>query len=230
MTRAKPKLDELESTGEFDEAYTEAFLKETEDKHEWTERPEETWRASGRSSKAWPGKEDPSWWLTQGPKMLDLWKQWFDNSGLRIWTTPNGTPGIELGIEVNIGRVPFVCHIDLVGEDGDGDLAIIDWKSGAMTPPSYSQLGSYACAVEIRYGVRPKYGAFYDARKGELAKDPYRLDDFTIPRVEQMLSRAERIKDKHLFVPNPSSLCSSCGVREWCFVQGGPKSDEIPEF
>lgn len=222
-------LDGLESTGEFDEAFASAFLEEIEDKKEWTERPEEQWRPSGKSSKLWPDKEDPSWWLTQGPKMLDLWKKWFDSSGLTIWTTPTGKPGIELEIETSIGRELYRCIIDLLAIDPDDDLVIVDWKSGAMKPPSHSQLGEYAAAVEVRYGVRPSHGAYYDARKGELG-ELKRLDAWTPQRVEQMLARSRRIKDKHLFVPNPSSLCSSCGVREWCYVQGGAKADEVPEF
>lgn len=232
MTR---KADKPEVTGEqYAEAFTEAFLAEIEAKKEWTERPEEEWRASGKATKAKPNREDPTWWLTEGPKFVEVWAGWWDRMveeyGFEIWTAPGGKPAIELDIDdISIGREAFRCYIDVVVRDADGDLVVIDWKTGSMAPKSPFQLGEYACAIEARHKVRPSHGAFYDARKGDIG-ELYDLSRFTTKRVEQSLMRARLIREKNLYVPNPSGLCGSCGVRQWCWVMGGKDADEVPEF
>ena len=100
------------------------------------------WRAGGRVSKAWPNKEDSTWWLSNGPGMLQQWADWWERSkadGWTVWTTPTGVPAIELPVMAVIGSVPLRGYIDAILVDPDGDLCLMDWKTSAMnavsTPP-----------------------------------------------------------------------------------------------
>lgn len=212
--------------------FTDAFLAEIEDrkKRDGAYDPTE-WTAGGRASKAWPKKEDASWWLTEGPKMVDSWCKWWSTmktEGWTLWRTPQGVPAIELEVFAEIGGQRFRCFIDAVFVDGDGDLVCIDWKSG-REPTAPIQLGSYALAMEKTLGARPKLGAFYLARKGDLGH-VYDLSIYTEDVVGPWLQRAAEIEKQGLFIPHPSSLCSACSVREWCLIMGGAKADQVPSF
>ena len=49
-----------------------------------------------------------------------------------------------------------------------------------MCPTGKKQLALYASSIEKAYGVRPKWGAFYMSRKGELSDlvdlEPWGID------------------------------------------------------
>lgn len=220
----------------YEEVFTDNFLAAMEEEREWTSVPEDQWRASGRKSKAWPDKENQDFWLTEGPKMVETWVNWWDGmvaeEGWKIWTTPAGTKAIELGIDgVSIGGITWRGHIDAVVEDGDGDLVIVDWKTGAGQPKSPMQLGEYACAIDALFRVRVKFGAFYNARKGDTGP-LFVLDRFTDERVGKVLQHSRNIINKNLYVPNPGPLCGACGVRDWCWVMSDrpDKVAEVPDF
>jgi len=124
------------------------------------------WRKAGRTTKANPDGEDESWWLEEGRRMLDSWVQFRTGQlGWSIWTTPDGKPAIEISMTPHMGDVPVQMGIDRVMVTPDGELVIVDLKTGKYTPSSDLQLALYAVGMEKTFGIRPKYGTYWMARQ-----------------------------------------------------------------
>lgn len=215
--------------------FTDAFLAEVEDRKERTTYTPEEWTAGGRASKAWPNKEDASWWLTNGPVILDKWHQWWENlkaEGWSVWITPGGVPAIELEVKARIGSTLWRCFIDTVLVDPDGDLVIVDWKSGSMEPVAPIQLGTNALAMEKTLGVRPKYGAYFMAKRTADITHVYDLSIYDEATVGPWATAAALMEKQALYIPHPSNLCNACGVRDYCAVMSTnrEKLEEVPNF
>lgn len=185
----------------------------------------EDWIATGRASKDYPNGNDGAWWLDNGPKMVDAYADWRDRTGWDVWTTPKGDPAIELeGIITLPLGVRVKGFVDRVFQLDDGSLVVCDIKSGAKTPDSTAQLGIYATLVEYLYGVRPRWGTFWMARKGE--HTPLASLNRWSPNVlgsmfKGFVSQVERAREDNIFLPKPSGFCKSCTVAKFCFITGG---------
>lgn len=185
------------------------------------------WYVSGRSSKAYPGKEDKSWWFDRGPEFVASWVQWRDASPLEIWTTPDGKPGIEVETYATRGTLALKSAIDRVMVNEEGDLFIIDIKSGSQTPAWPRQMALNNLGLEAEYGVRARYAGFWNARKGTV--DPwYDLRIYDADWLWRQVEIAREIRDRGLFAAQPTNLCNSaCGVARYCRAVGGPLSLDV---
>lgn len=187
--------------------------------------PLSEWRIGGRASKAWPNKEDRDWWETQLPVMFERYQGWREaNPDWRIWPTPNREWAIELEINVEVPGlpVPFLCYIDRIFRLPDGSLVVWDAKFGSMPVEDLSQLARYAMAVELRYGVRPAYGAIYKGRTGKL--DPVIKDGETLIPLAHLpsgvvaagLAAEYQLINVGVYPPRPGRHCSWCDVKNAC--------------
>ena len=185
-------------------------------------KPEGTvFRAGGRESKKWPNKEDGNWWKSKGPEFIHNWYNFrMTNPHLDIWTTPNGTPAIELQVAVQIpGDVILKGYIDRVMVDTNtGKTIIVDLKTG-KPPKSGLQLAVYRLAMLEQYGEAPEYGSYWMARTGVL-DTIYQLDDFSPKMVARWLRDTKKSIDMGIFIPNTNNWCDYCEVRESCYTQG----------
>lgn len=219
---------------DFESIWTDAFLEEVEQRKEKSDYDPSEWRAGGRVSKAWPNKEDSTWWLSNGPHMLQQWADWWERSkgeGWTVWTTPTGVPAVELPVMAIIGSVPLRGYIDAILVDPDGDLCLMDWKTSAREPEAPVQLGAYRVAVQKTLNVEVNLGTYYLARKGDMGH-VYDLSIYTEKLVGPWLQRAKAMQDQGLFIPKPSSLCSACGVRPFCAVMSDDPASlaQVPTF
>ena len=178
------------------------------------------WRVGGRESKANPDKENKVWWDTNGLDMFEKFVQSFTNNNWKVWIAPDGTPGIELGFDLMFGKVRIKAYADLVLENEDGSLTVVDLKTGSYTPDSAMQLGVYASCIEMQYGIRPAYGAYYKARSAVLEPSPG-LDLWSIEVLTELFAQFERGIQAEIFLPNLNMMCGSCGVKEYCYAYGG---------
>lgn len=181
-------------------------------------------RAGGRKSKEWPDKEVAAWWEANGPAMVAQYLEWRMQrmeEGWQWFTTPDGKPAVEVGIQIELADVLVKGFIDRVMVNPDGELLVVDLKTGSHTPASTLQLGIYALGVERHFGVRPILGAYYMARKGQLT-EPTSLLHFTEEQVGDWFSKAKKGIEAELFIPHVSSLCGSCSVRPYCTAFGAP--------
>lgn len=230
---AMTEAHDLISLGQGDELVTLTFEEALEDSiAEESLRSgyaEEDFRASGRASKAYPNKEDKSWWLEHGPQMVERWATWRQVSPWEIWMDGE-TPAIELEVNAEFGGVPVKAYIDrIMVHTGTGELAVVDIKSGTL-PAGAMQLGQYSAAVLRCHIVpsKPQYGFFWDARSGSTSQ-VYDLDVWTPEFFDYAFKGvAERRTKQDLYLPKITNMCVSCGVRDFCRYIGGERAGEVP--
>lgn len=184
-------------------------------------------RAGGRKSKEWPDKETDAWWVVNGPLMVQQYVQWRDSmfdQGWQWFPLPDGSPAVEVPIQIELGEVLVKGFIDRVMVSPDGELVVNDLKTGSHTPASTLQLGIYALGVERHFGVRPILGGYYMARKGEMTgpSSLLHLDEAT---VGDWFTKVKAGIELELFVPHVSSMCGSCSARPYCKAHAAPLAE-----
>lgn len=173
------------------------------------------WRAAGRATKDNPDKENGVWWEKNGRKMLDSWVDWrMGEHGWKVWETPQGIPAIELGMTAMFGEIPVQMGIDRVMVTPDGELVILDLKTGQRTPSSDLQLAFYATGMAKVFDLRPKYGAYWMARQGTTST-LIDLDFYTDEMIEEIIFKFDKARREELFVPNYGH-CNMCQLKSSC--------------
>ena len=178
-------------------------------------------RAGGKVSKKYPNKEDGTWWKAKGPEFVHNWYNFrMTNPHLDIWTTPDGTPAIELAVGVVLhGGIVLKGYIDRVLVDTNtGKTIIVDLKTG-KSPKSGLQLAIYRLAMLEQYGESPEYGSYWMARTGVL-DTIYDLNQIPPEMVSRWLRDARKSIDMGIFIPNTNNWCDYCEVKDMCYTRG----------
>ena len=205
-------------------AWLETFERDLAKKVEETGIPTTEWRAGGRATKQYPNKEDGNWWRENGLTFVQAYRDWRESTPWQIWETPAGEPAIELDLRATFGDVPVRTIIDRIFVTGDGELAVVDIKTGASAPKDQGlQLGFYASAVQQVFGVRPSICTYWNARKGGVGEF-IPVDHLTPEFLGRLLGDFVKARDLGLFIPNLSSNCSNCGVRRACAAVRGEEA------
>lgn len=177
-------------------------------------KPDE-WRVTRSSqTKANPDGENYQWWNENGKAMLQSWIAWRDAVDWKIWRTPDNRLAIELDFIVNMNDVPVKMSIDRIFERPDGELVIVDLKTGKRTPSSDLQLAFYATGIDLVYGIRPRWGTYWMARKAgtEGITD---LDGYPSKQIMDIVTGFEKARRAGVFLPNHGH-CHMCSAREFC--------------
>jgi hypothetical protein len=181
--------------------------------------------------KSGPQKPETSlqWWEDNGPALVQRVIDWYEtHEDVSIWVTPDGTPAIELELTVNFGIVPVKMAIDVVFQMGTA-LVVVDWKTSAKAPENPRQLGIYASGVELEYGIRPKYGAYFLPKDEQPFQRPIDLTapQFGIPYLTSEFELFDKGRTAGIFVANPGRSCGRCGVAHACLANGGAQSRRL---
>ena len=184
------------------------------------------WRATGRASKEWPNKKDEKWWRANGPAMLRRWTVWRLNSPWEVAELDGETLGIELPITATIGGLEVRMVIDRLFEHA-GQYLIVDLKTGDRPPDDGTQLGVYAEGVEQEYSLRPRWGQFWMAKDGGTTPTED-LTEYSSERLGHAFSSVRKMQEAGAFLPHVTSMCSACGVRDYCLAVGGEKAALAP--
>jgi hypothetical protein len=179
------------------------------------------------------GLTSVTWWEDNGAEMVQAFIDWYEhNPDISIWVTPDGIPAIELGVETMFGTVPVRMYIDLVLQAGTA-LIVTDLKTSAKAPVSYRQLGIYASGLELKYGIRPRYGTFF-MNRGTGPKNgpkthflrPVDLGrpQYSVPYLTAEFEAVERGIQAGVFPAKPGDGCRVCGVARACTEVGGPQA------
>ena len=172
-------------------------------------------RVGGRATKANPNKEDVNFWQTQGPRWVDGYIAWRKtNPDWKIWTAPDGNPGIELALTPVVNGVPVKMIIDRVFEV-NGELVIVDLKTSQNTPTSSLQLGFYKLGLEQTFGVDVKWGTYYMSR-GNNVSEMVDLSEYTYDKMEYLIMQFDAARKSAIFLPNTNSCQYMCGLTEYC--------------
>lgn len=198
-----------------DSVWKDSWEHEKDRQRASTGQEEALWRAGGAKTKANPDKENGVWWETGGRNMLQKWAEWRTGShGWQIWVNDDGVPAIELGLAPVLGGVTVRMYIDRVMVTPDGELVILDLKTGKRTPSSDLQLAFYAAGLEKELGIRPKYGTYWMARDGGTSP-LVDLDFLSMEKIEYMVGQFEKARQANLFIPNLNG-CKMCDVTDKC--------------
>jgi CRISPR/Cas system-associated exonuclease Cas4 (RecB family) len=166
--------------------------------------------------------EDVAWWEREGPLMIDRWYAWLEREGIKIASTPDGRPAVELNCVADLGRnVLARSVIDRVCVAADGSFGIVDLKSGASKPDNDLQLAIAKVCYEVKYDCAGaiKWGAYVKLRQHR----QYLIDmrRWTIPLVRNILLEGAKLAPVQAFPPNLGYHCKWCPVSKYCAAYGG---------
>lgn len=174
-----------------------------------------TARVGGRATKANPNKEDVAFWQTKGPQWVEAYIAWRQtNQTWKIWTAPDGNPGIELALTPVVAGVPVKMIIDRVFEV-NGELVIVDLKTSQNTPASSLQLGFYKLGLELQFGIEVKWGTYYMSR-GSNISEMVDLSEYTYDKMEYLISQFDKARKAGIFLPNTNNCQYLCGLTAHC--------------
>lgn len=196
----------------------------------------EDWFGSGPKA----GPEAIAGWYETGPELVSNFIDWYElNPDIEVWDTPDGIPAIELPLTVNFGHVEVRMVIDAVFQVGTA-LVVTDFKTSAKVPLAPRQLAIYACGLELKYGLRPRYGTYFmnrgtGPRNGpkRFFQQPIELDrpQYSIEYLTREFEMAERGIQNGVFPANPGDGCGRCGVSYACTeVSGGQAKRLDPNY
>jgi hypothetical protein len=131
-----------------------------------------------------------------------------------MWEVQPGVPAIELSLTPIWNDIPVQMHIDRVMINPDGELIVLDIKTGVRTPSSDLQLAFYAAGMEEMLGIRPQYGAYWMARSGQTS-ELINLDYFSKDDIIEIVSKFDQARKAELFIPNLNH-CIMCNVKDQC--------------
>ena len=172
-------------------------------------------RVGGRATKANPNKEDQTFWQSAGPRWVEGYIAWRKtNPDWKIWTAPDGNPGIELALTPVVNDVPVKMIIDRVFEV-NGELVIVDLKTSQNTPTSSLQLGFYKLGLEEQFGIEVKWGTYYMSR-GNNISEMVDLSEYTYDKMEYLITQFDAARKAAIFLPNTNSCQYMCGLTEYC--------------
>lgn len=189
------------------------------------------WRASGRASKDWPDKENDLWWYQNGPKLVQAWIDWRTTGNGRVYDIAclyGDEPAIELELYPIIGGMRVKMFIDRLKVMPNGELLVVDLKTGSF-PADPLQLGFYAEGVYQEAGVRPAFGLFWNARKGD--GELVDLSPYTEAYLGHLVESWRKGIANEIFLPSRSNMCKSCFVRRACAAYGGEQAEQFdPDY
>jgi putative RecB family exonuclease len=136
--------------------------------------------------------------------------------------------GTELWMSVDFGALKLSGIIDRLDLDEDGELVVIDYKTGRAPPSAFEQsrLGGvhfYAYLCQKLLGRRPARVQLLHLR------EPIAIS--TIPsdqsirglevQAQAVWAAVEQACQREDFRPKPGRLCDYCAFHEFCPAQGG---------
>lgn len=193
--------------------------------------PSTDWFAAGRSP------QNRNYWEQNAPLMVQNWLSWRTRTGWEIATfdflDPYGdkevdvldVPGIELDLGVTMEAAPVVGAPDRVFVLPNGELVVVDVKSGSSTPKTVAQMGLYATVLEMLGQRRPRYGTFVKVKEEGGRHTPLApLAKYDQRYFEIQFAGLKAQVETGIFLPNVGDNCRTCGVSGSCYAAGGALS------
>lgn len=167
----------------------------------------------GITRSIFPGSTDRATMSDRAKNMLDAYLEREENN-------PNSLEGVEIEFRIKVGDIPLRGTIDRLERTPDGQLEVVDFKSGstvksknkAVTDP---QLNIYAEAVRSKYDQLPAKATLFYLEKNKSVQY-----DITEESVKEVMKNIKDIANNILqekFEATPSSsACMFCSYRGIC--------------
>jgi putative RecB family exonuclease len=172
----------------------------------------QVWFSSGR----YGGQVDIERRYLIGLEQVEKYIRWYDTHPEEvIWVAADGTPGIELGFDIDLDGVLVRGFIDAV-IDSPAGLIVRDNKTG-NSPGDDFQLGVYGVALAESYGIEPpSVGDYWMGKSGKPTR-PYDIAAWTRDRVSEAFRVLEVNIQAGRFDPLPDTAkCRFCDVASFC--------------
>lgn len=172
----------------------------------------EFWFASG----PYAGEADVERRYHIGLEQVEKYLRWYEQHPEEvIWVAPDGTPGIEIGFDIDLDGVLVRGFIDAVIVTDEGVL-VRDNKTG-NSPGDDFQLGVYGVALAEQFGIEPPArGDYWMGRSGKPTY-PFPISDWTRERVAEKFRELEENIQAERFDPLPDpKKCNFCDVNASC--------------
>jgi putative RecB family exonuclease len=131
--------------------------------------------------------------------------------------------GLELRVEAPVGDLTLRGIIDRLELDSDGELVVVDYKTGRAPSGNYEQkslagVHFYSFLCEELFGRRPSKIKLMYLKTGETIETTPSAQSvkFITTRTKAVWSAVERACITGDFKPRPSNLCSFCSFKQWC--------------
>jgi putative RecB family exonuclease len=136
--------------------------------------------------------------------------------------------GLELRLEAEVEGLLMRGVIDRLDLDDDGELVVVDYKTGRVPNERYQQskmtgIHFYSYLCEQLFGKRPaKIRLMYLSSGVTIDFTPSAQSvRFVNTRTTAVLRAVEKACVTGTFLPRPGALCNSCGFQKWCPSFGG---------
>jgi putative RecB family exonuclease len=136
--------------------------------------------------------------------------------------------GLELRLEAAVGDLTLRGIIDRLDLDPDGNLVVIDYKTGRAPSANYEQskmtgIHFYSFLCEALFGRRPAKIRLMYLKTGEIIETTPSAQSvrFVNTRTAAVLKTIEKACVSGTFQPRVSTLCGSCSFKQWCPAFGG---------
>lgn len=136
--------------------------------------------------------------------------------------------GLELRLEAPIGDLTLRGVIDRLDLDDDGELIVVDYKTGRAPSPQYerksmSGVHFYAFLCESVFGRRPAAIRLMYLKSGETitARPTEQSTRFMTTRTQAVWQAVATACERDDFRPKPGALCQFCAYQRWCPSYGG---------
>jgi hypothetical protein len=181
------------------------------------------WRCANK------GTETIEWWRKSGLRFCEDYARWREQSDLTIIEL-NGSLVMETELMPILHGIPVKMYPDRLMVDGNGQLLIVDMKTGSKDVKLGLQLGVYKVGIEKLLGLDVEWGAYYMARKGTTLP-PLPLGHWTEDTVGSVFRTFDEQERAGQYLPRLGDHCNwKCAVKEWCVYQGGKRhEDDVDE-
>jgi ATP-dependent helicase/nuclease subunit A len=131
-------------------------------------------------------------------------------SELGIRASSAARAGREWDFIVDVEGTLVRGTVDLWFEEQDGEIAVVDYKTGAASSaePYTPQLALYGLAIERAFGKRPAHAWLHFLRPDTVVEVP--LDDAAIQKVKDLLAELRTAQDTLRFDLSEADRCRSC--------------------
>lgn len=173
----------------------------------------EYWFASG----PYQGEEDIERRYGIGLQQVEKFVNWTETHPEDVvWIAEDGTPGIEIGFDIDLDGVKVRGFIDAVLMNGCGDeVHVRDLKTGNQ-PGDDFQLGVYGVALAEQYGVIATTGDYWMGKSGKPTY-PFKIGEWTRERVSERFHDLEEKLQAGDFPALPDQrVCNFCDVAAHC--------------
>lgn len=144
--------------------------------------------------------------------------------------------GLELRLEAPVGDLSLRGIIDRLDLDADGELVVVDYKTGRAPRPgwertSMSGIHFYAFLCESVFGRRPAEIRLMYLASGETIRTAPSAQStrFMTTRTNAVWKAVATACERDDFRPKRSRLCDFCAYQRWCPEFGGDPTKAATE-